>query len=307
MPAGDSLRLLILDDNSHDLALLEGIASELSDWPLLIATFSEPNEVDANRITQGAYDVLLVDHVLGEERGIDIIRRFREAGIDVPIVLMTGQGSEQIAAEAMRSGADDYIVKADLSPDRLRSCLNFVLTTAERRRRRQMVEEELIRLATVDELTGVYNRRYFMERFEEEVRLALRHELPMSLLMLDLDYFKSVNDSYGHVAGDCVLHETGETIRRVIRNTDLAGRYGGEEFAILLPMTNREGAAEIADRLREAVAEMRFAGGKGRHFAVTCSVGVAELAPDVETGHRLIELADQALYRAKEAGRNRVM
>jgi diguanylate cyclase (GGDEF)-like protein len=164
---------------------------------------------------------------------------------------------------------------------------------------------ELGRLATTDGLTGLANRRALFERLEQEAYRARRYGAPLSLILFDIDHFKRINDSWGHGAGDQVLREIARTTQEVLRKTDIAGRYGGEEFLVLLPGVDLEEATSLARRLNQQISQEVITSESGGSQAVTVSVGVAMLAPD-ESGEELIQRADRALYRAKRGGRNRV-
>ncbi len=167
--------------------------------------------------------------------------------------------------------------------------------------------EETRQLAITDDLTGLANHRQFYHQLAREVRRAQRYQRPLTLLMLDLDYFKEYNDRFGHLAGDQALRETAEVLRRNARDVDILARYGGEEFAIILPETDLERAAIQADRIRAAIASHAY---RGKHSNprgdLTVSVGVATLTPDIHRIEELVQRADQALYRAKSLGRNRL-
>ncbi len=169
---------------------------------------------------------------------------------------------------------------------------------------------QLFELATTDDLTGLMNRRAWMARLEESLQLGMRHGHPTSVVLLDIDHFKKVNDTHGHLAGDALLRLLGDTLRREVRSTDLAARYGGEELAVLLPHTSAEGAVVIAERIRRSIAEQGLSWTTGE-VRVTTSIGVATHpgAPtDQASGSmELIDAADQALYRAKQSGRNQVV
>lgn len=170
--------------------------------------------------------------------------------------------------------------------------------------RQKSIERELARLATTDSLTGAANRRHFMELAEREVLRAHRYKHPTCLLALDVDHFKSINDTRGHAAGDDALQRLVGALRHQLRQTDILGRMGGEEFLVLLPETTAKDAMDIAERLRHAIAQL-VVHSPGQPFRMTISVGVAEQAGN-ETLQRLIIRADMALYAAKRAGRNRV-
>ncbi len=170
----------------------------------------------------------------------------------------------------------------------------------------QIANENLERLAITDGLTGLHNHRFFRERLDHEVERALRYKLPLSCLILDIDDFKQINDTYGHLAGDRVLKEIAERITHCIRKTDTCARYGGEEFVVIMPQTGVEGAVTQADRIRAMIAEAPFPA-LPQEQRVTVSLGVGMLDPnEMLTGEDLLRAADQALYRAKRNGKNRV-
>lgn len=160
---------------------------------------------------------------------------------------------------------------------------------------------EFEQLSVTDPLTGLLNRRYMVQRLAEEVKRSNRHGYPMAFVMLDVDHFKSYNDTFGHPAGDEALKIVASVIRETLRDADVAVRFGGEEFAILLPQTTDSEAANIANRVRQNVAATEFP-----HRTVTISVGVASCSSEVCAQMDMISAADQALYRAKAEGRNRV-
>jgi diguanylate cyclase (GGDEF)-like protein len=163
--------------------------------------------------------------------------------------------------------------------------------------------DQMKQMAITDPVTGLHTRRHFTALGRSEVERALRYGRRLGVLMVDIDHFKRVNDSYGHNAGDVVLHEIAQVCRRALRQTDIVGRWGGEEFAIVLPEADRDGAALIAERIRRMVSEMSIAILDER-IRVTVSVGVAGLGEACCSLEMLIDSADRALYAAKQAGRN---
>lgn len=180
------------------------------------------------------------------------------------------------------------------------------LEDAQRKLRQQQemlqdVNSKLSELATLDGLTTLRNRRAFEERLEDETRRWRRHGSDVSLVLLDIDHFKSYNDTFGHPKGDEVLRSVGRLLRRSLRATDFAARYGGEEFAIILPNTDREGSHVVAEQLRRAIASATW-----EDRPITASIGVATLGGDITTAEELVDHADRALYRSKQEGRNRV-
>lgn len=168
-----------------------------------------------------------------------------------------------------------------------------------------MENYRLSQLSATDSLTGLYNHAHILKRLEEEVAAARRYHESVTVLMMDIDHFKTVNDTYGHPAGDKVLLGLADLIRRNIRESDIAGRYGGEEFAVILPLTRKAGGGVIAERLRKTIAGAQFPLPQG-NLLVTVSIGLSNYPEDGIEGGEILEKADQALYQAKTAGRNRV-
>jgi len=166
--------------------------------------------------------------------------------------------------------------------------------------------KDLERLAITDSLTNVYTRRYFVERFEEEIKRAVAKKIKLSFLMLDVDHFKMVNDQYGHLTGDLVLKEMGMIIRENIREIDIAGRYGGEEFCVVLPETELDGAQLVAERIRK-VTEERLIKAYDASIRITVSIGISTFPAEGKQVEELIDKADWSLYRAKSQGRNCVV
>jgi two-component system, cell cycle response regulator len=212
--------------------------------------------------------------------------------IDCGSVNGTYVGDERVGKHALRSG--DLI--------KIGPCILKYLAAGDIE---AAYTEEIYRLTITDGLTGIANRRAFEEKIEAEVYHALRHDRPLSLVMFDLDHFKKVNDTYGHMAGDHVLKTVASIVRSRIRQGDVLARYGGEEFALLLRETPKGTAAQLAEEIRVAIAnsEVTF---EDRIIPVTVSMGVAEATPDLRTPHQLVKVADARLYDAKREGRNRV-
>jgi diguanylate cyclase (GGDEF)-like protein/PAS domain S-box-containing protein len=171
----------------------------------------------------------------------------------------------------------------------------------------EAMREEALRLSYTDDLTGIYNHRFFVEQLTLEVERQKRYPTPLSLLMIDIDYFKNYNDTNGHLAGDQVLKAISILIQRGVRQTDIVARYGGEEFSAILINAGREKAQEIAERVRRNVADTRFPNDSGQpNNHLTVSVGVATFSSSISSLTDLIREADHALYRAKKRGRNRI-
>ena len=171
---------------------------------------------------------------------------------------------------------------------------------------RKLLEEELRRQSHVDYLTGVYNRRHFMERAEQELSRAHRYGKPLSMLILDIDHFKLINDRYGHKVGDTVLKAVADLSHATLRDVDILGRLGGEEFAVLLPETDQPAALDAAERLRETIANARIPLNGGDPVSFSVSIGVSSMGSAEDNIDSLLNRADKALYEAKGGGRNRV-
>jgi len=178
------------------------------------------------------------------------------------------------------------------------------------------MNQQLERMAITDSLTGCYNRRYLMQQLEHEIMTNIRYNIPFAIFLFDIDLFKSINDVYGHLVGDEVIKNTADTVRRVLRRTDIVARYGGEEFTVYLPHTNRAQALMLAERIREAVSASEISTGKdGQTIRVTISMGVlavedsdpSRLDDVKEYLRELFAKADAALYQAKNGGRNRIV
>jgi diguanylate cyclase (GGDEF)-like protein len=187
-----------------------------------------------------------------------------------------------------------------------RACQELQTLNQELEQRVSERTQALEKLATTDPLTGTYNRRFLMDRAEIEIALAKRQSYDLSLVMLDIDWFKSVNDTYGHSVGDRVLILLCDTVKRELRLGDMLARIGGEEFVMLLPHANLSTAQQVAERLRTQVAGLTLLQDSGAVLQFTSSFGVATMNDSIATVDELLKAADQALYKAKNAGRNQV-
>ncbi len=233
-------------------------------------------------------------------------QRGRSGGDELPFLFLTAQKDPDRMVRLLRNGACD-IVRKPYHPAELLARLELHMRLrrlqAELRDKNAMLAE----ISITDLVTGLRNRRYVTEFLSIELLRAARYKSPLSVLLLDLDYFKRVNDTHGHKAGDSVLHEVGARLRASLRGTDLAGRFGGEEFLVVLPQTDTAGACTLGERIRQAVAEAPFEIGSGPPIPVTVSIGAASLQDATQTAEQLVEAADAALYAAKDGGRDRVV
>ncbi len=251
-------------------------------------------------------DVVLCDLEMPGLDG-DKLLRVREATprcANVPFVFLTASENFERRARLLEDGAADVISKP-FHPAELIARLSLQLKV--KRLHDELVEKNatLARLSTVDVLTGLRTRRYTQELLSIEFLRAQRYELSMAVIMADIDHFKLVNDRYGHPAGDSVLRGVAESLISALRATDAAGRWGGDEILVVLSHNELAGGTVHAERWRQSVESSRFKTAEGHEFGVTISLGVAEHSPEFTTPDDIVAAADRALYRAKEAGRNR--
>jgi diguanylate cyclase (GGDEF)-like protein len=240
-------------------------------------------------------DVLLLDLHLGTTSGWQIAAmiRMHDVFFKIPVIMLSAESDRQKQLEAIAYGADSFLTK----PIKPQELLGAVLNSARKNRR-------LLTMLAQDSLTGLYNQAAIRQLCKAEIDKSLRHKTPLALAMLDLDYFKKVNDTYGHSTGDKVLMTLASILKNRFRKSDLIGRYGGEEFVVVFPHTTGEQAAQLIDELRKHFESKVFEK-HSRPFKVTFSAGVAELNAHKQLD--LFTLADTYLYQAKELGRNLVI
>jgi two-component system cell cycle response regulator len=292
-------RVLVIDDDRLQFRLVQQHFKNFRkgtyelDW-------SETYEAGLARLLTGEYAVCLLDYRLGERDGLQLIREAAISNCRTPIVFLTAEASENVDIQAMEAGALDYLVKGEITPRSLERSLRYALKLGE-------TLEALRRLATRDELTGLANRREYDRMLAEEEDRARRFGQPLCLVIIDIDHFKLVNDTHGHVAGDAVLKEAALRISGAIRSVDRAARIGGEEFSLILVQTDGAAAMDVASRAIAAVSRSPISAGNGLQLAVTASAGMAELPSDAANAAELFAAADRALYAAKARGRNRAI
>ena len=304
-------RILIVDDHEDNIELLR---ARLEAWGY--RTVCAMDGASALRaVYESPPDLILLDVMMPEIDGIEVARRIKaDASLPfIPIIMQTALDSIEHKVEGLDAGADDYITKpihfSELQA-RVRSLLRIKALqekVANRERELSEMNDRLLLISRTDGLTGIANRRHIEERLHEMWEHASRLNEPLACVMCDIDKFKSVNDTYGHQAGDAVLKQFAEVLTHEAREIDRVGRYGGEEFIVLLPGTVLDAAVTFAERVRSAIEERTFTF-EGGSLRRTVSAGVAAWPhPRVHSHEELIKAADSALYVAKETGRNRVI
>jgi diguanylate cyclase (GGDEF)-like protein len=293
-----AIRALLVEDDQEDADTLCRLASRLETYSLDIVRAATADKAAA-LIADKQFDLVLLDlNLRGPDSGMDLLEFLCSKDVGVPVIVVTGPGNERNAVDAMKAGAYDYLVKENLTVDALERAVRYVSRRHLLEQEKARMLEKLAELSVTDDLTALANRRLLRQRLAEETMRSARSGRPFALLMIDLDHFKEVNDQHGHQVGDSVLRQCASTLKECLRGSDLVARYGGEEFCILLPETSARGARLVAERLRQAVAQLSAP-------VPTISVGVAMSEP-ASSADDLIRHADEALYRAKTAGRNRV-
>lgn len=298
------LKILVCDDDPVDRKLIRAYLNNIEKREFALVEAGSKEEIYA-ALEQGSVDLILMDVQMPDKSRLEWLNELT-VGRHAPVVMVTGFGSEDIAAESIQEGAVGYISKVGLSRDKLETTIDKALSKWRQLQQSRANQEELECLALHDVLTGLYNRRGIMNQFEDRIRDSRRYGEHLSVLMVDIDHFKRVNDRYGHIEGDRVLATVGQLLQSGIREVDAAGRYGGEEFLITLPRADADTAVMVADRLRSAIEAHSLSIDRSTSLRVTVSIGVATYRPD-DVSTTLIARADAALYEAKRSGRNRVM
>ncbi|HXZ94801.1 MAG TPA: diguanylate cyclase [Dehalococcoidia bacterium] len=295
------IKILVCDDDPADRKLVRTYLQRITDREIVLLEAGHTEEIQ-NALDKGRIDLVLMDNQMPGKSGMEWLAEIARKQL-APVVMLTGSGTEEIVAQAFQEGAVGYLPKGSLSQEKLRNTIDAALDKWTRLQQAMADKEKLEQLATLDSLTGLYNRRAILGKLRELINLANRYKEDFSLIMLDIDHFKKINDRYGHLAGDEVLEEIATLIHRNIRDTDIVGRYGGEEFIIILPKTNLSSAWVVAERLRSIIEKTELKDSAGNTFTITISQGLAG-GERGEDAYSLISRADEALYKAKEKGRN---
>ena len=313
------IRIVLADDEPTTRALL---VRQLSTAGYQVVA-CENGKKALEAIRREVSCIVVADWVMPEMDGLELCKTVRalsemRALSIVYFILLTARSDKGHIVAGLEAGADDYLTKpyhkqellarlrvgeriCGLQTELLQRQIELAKVNSEYAQLNQKLEE----LANTDMLTGLANRRHFFDRFVEAWALAERKDQPLGCIMIDIDRFKSVNDTYGHAAGDAVLQKLAATCRRSLRRYDILGRIGGEEFCVVAPDTSAEDAAQLAERLRATIANTQFHAG-GTAILVTISLGVAGRSASHSGPGDLTIAADSVLYRAKEKGGNQV-
>jgi two-component system cell cycle response regulator len=289
------LTYAVVDDNKMDRKIISRIFSM---HDIKKADFFDSEQMLLN--SDMHYDVYVIDLVLKETLGDKVISALRKKNLDSVIIAVSGIDNVKTISRVLSIGADDYITKPfnyDLFFTRLKTNIRNFLLMRELKVKTDLLE----RISITDPLTELFNRRHVFDRLNQECEKFKRYGLTFTAVMLDIDGFKSINDSYGHQVGDMVIRMVSDAIKKSIRNVDIAGRYGGEEFLIILPEIDGKGGVVAAERIRKSIESIKI---EESNIKVTISAGVAEFAG--EPIDDFIKKIDSMLYLAKKNGKNRI-
>ena len=292
-------RILVVDDSRLNAQIIRDILAE--DYEILVATSGQEA---LGIVMVKSVDLILLDVVMPKMDGYEVCRRLKNdlETKNIPVIFVSAARNVEDETKGLECGAIDYITNP-FNPFIIKARVKNHL---ELKKYRDILEK----LSLIDGLTSIANRRYFDETYEKEWRRALRNEDTLSLIMLDIDFFKKYNDHYGHLAGDECLRKVANVLRKSIKRAgDLVARYGGEEFIVILPSTSKDHAFEIAEKMRKDIESLKITHQMSEvSRSVTVSAGVATVKPSKGMSPaRLIEKVDSALYQAKNKGRNVVV
>ncbi|MCA1598311.1 MAG: GGDEF domain-containing response regulator, partial [Chloroflexi bacterium] len=301
---GTSLHILIVEDNLADARFAREMLGE-APGAVYTVTHVERLADAVDSLAHGGVDAILLDLSLPDAHGLEAVARLHAIAPRVPIVVVSGADDPALAVAGVRVGAQDYLVKGQVDSAALVRALRYAME-------RQRVDDRLNHLAHHDTLTDLPNRALLYDRLRQALAHARRHDLPLAVLFIDLDGFKDVNDTRGHDTGDVLLQETARRLKSCTREGDTVARFGGDEFAVLLPDIKEDGDAAIVARRMLDVLALPFPTG-ACESRVTASIGIGVYPSQGgagaegdggDGGDTIVKSADTAMYKAKEAGKN---
>jgi len=302
---GDKGHILAISDSVN---AIDSLARQLTDHGHKIDVETDPEYVISHLSQPNSYETVIVNLHLENFDALRLCSQIRtlEATRNLPIILIAQKEDKKPIITALELGVNDYI----LDPFDHNELLVRVRSNIQRKRYTDQLRSEVtetIEMAYKDAMTGLYNRRFMEMHLEKLTSEAIENNKKLSLIITDIDYFKSINDTYGHDVGDLIIREFGKVVEKNIREFDLACRFGGEEFVILLPDTDLRVACYVAERMRQIVASFPININQKPHvIGLTISLGIAALSSDIKSGDELMKKADNALYKAKRTGRNKI-
>ncbi len=297
--------VLIIDDSD---AVREKIIKTLESFHLFVRYFEAEDGLEGfKKLLSAPVDIVLCDLEMPRIDGFKFLSMMKSRPDlqNTPVIMLTGMGDRELKIKGLEQGASDYITKP-FDPEELVARVKVHLKIKNLQDDLKRTNELLLELSNTDHLTGLFNRRYLMDALEKEIQRSTRKGGNLSMIILDIDNFKQVNDTYGHLQGDVVLKSVAVQLQKELRNYDIAARYGGEEFIAVLPDANLKEALFVADRVRMSIQSTKFDGSLSE-LGLTVSLGVALFSTeDANSVDSFIKRADDALYRAKANGKNRV-
>lgn len=300
---GPRPRLLVVDDDPANIRL---VLETLEGLDYQIDTASDGVEA-IELVRADPPDLMLLDVMMPKMNGLEVCRIVKSLSQEsfIPIILVTVKADIDSKVTGLKVGADDYLAKP-YNPLELRARVASMLRIKSLQDKISSKRRELEALSVTDDLTRLYNHRAMQQRLKDEFMRAQRYNEPLSILMIDVDHFKAVNDEHGHLFGDFTLQQLAKLLNKCVREIDIVARYGGEEFMVILPQTHFSGSLAVADRIWRTVGGHPFVRGD-RCSRVTVSIGISFFPnKNVATVEQLVQFADQALYQAKNEGRNRI-
>ncbi|MCP4110253.1 MAG: diguanylate cyclase [Desulfobacteraceae bacterium] len=298
------MKLLIADDDSMTRIALR---KNLQKWGYEIAEAKDGAEAWDILCAEKPPRIAILDWMMPEMEGTEICHCLQKSEKHpfIYTILLTVKRDRDDIVEGLDSGAHDFLSKP-VHASELRSRIGVGVRLVQAEDRLRDYAEKMEQFATTDYLTKAYNRRYFFDQAEKELDRARRYKSQFSLLLMDIDHFKKINDTWGHLAGDEVLKRLSKYCKDILRDTDLFARFGGEEFTVLLPETDKDGAFKLAERMRQFIENISvdFAAWS---FGFTVSIGVASMKGPAESLEAILKRADDAMYQAKTKGRNQTV